>query len=454
MKGLIFTYLLTYGGAVVALFDPFPGLLIYVCFAIIRPQHMWYWSVPQGNYSRIVAIGLLLGWLLKGLGSWNLGQARAIVFTLLGYWGWATVTAIWAADQTIAWAFIEFLSKIVLPFLVGITTIDSLAKVKTLAWVIALSQGYVALEFNLTYFSGYNRLAEEGFGGMDNNGNAIALVTCVGLCFFLGLHARRWWLKGVVFAAAALMTHAILFSNSRGGMLALIVTAVVTFLLLPKKPSYCLLFALSALLAWRMAGPQVVARFETAFANAEDRDASAESRVQLWAACWDSMQKHPLGLGPDHFPLIVEQYGYSKGKQAHTLWLQTGADLGIPGLILLGSFYLICMRRLWPLARARVPLSDPWFSYLAQMVISSLTGFMVAAQFVSLTGLESPFYVTLVGAGVLKLRSLEPHSRAFLPLDSGVMKAHDRHPQWPGSDEPYPGRHRSCPPPGTSQTPA
>ena len=38
MKGLLFTYALTYGGAVVSLFNPFYGLLIYVCFAIMRPE--------------------------------------------------------------------------------------------------------------------------------------------------------------------------------------------------------------------------------------------------------------------------------------------------------------------------------------------------------------------------------------------------------------------------------
>ena len=69
MKGLIFTYVLTYGGALLAVFNPYVGLLIYVCFAIIKPEAMWHWNVPIGNYSRIVAIGLLLGWLLNGMGN-------------------------------------------------------------------------------------------------------------------------------------------------------------------------------------------------------------------------------------------------------------------------------------------------------------------------------------------------------------------------------------------------
>jgi probable O-glycosylation ligase (exosortase A-associated) len=406
MKGLLFTYLLTYGGAIGSLFNPFVGLLAYISFAIIRPQHMWFWSVPEGNYSRIVAIGLLIGWAIKGFGSWEFGRARLVVFALVGYWLWSTLLAIQAPDQTVAWQFIEGLSKIVLPFLVGITTIDSLQKLKTLAWVILLSQGYVALEFNLTYLGGYNRLQEEGFGGMDNNCNAIALVTCIGLAFFLGLHVGSSWCKLIALGSAALMVHAILFSNSRGGMLSLVITGAVTFLLLPKRPLYYLLFLAGILVAWRLAGPQVIARFETTFAKAEARDASAESRIQLWAACWDSMQKQPLGVGPDHFPLIAERYGFRKGKEAHSLWLQQGAELGFPGLLLILSFYLSCIFRLWPLARDQQPVSDPWFSHLARMVISSLMGFLISAQFVSLKGLELPFYITLIGVGVLKLMSL------------------------------------------------
>ena len=42
MKGLIFTYAMTYGGALASLFDPFVGLLIYVCFAIVKPESMWF----------------------------------------------------------------------------------------------------------------------------------------------------------------------------------------------------------------------------------------------------------------------------------------------------------------------------------------------------------------------------------------------------------------------------
>ncbi len=37
------------------------------------------------------------------------------------------------------------------------------------------------------------------------------------------------------------------------------------------------------------------------------------------------------------------------------------------------------------------------------MVCASLVGFSVSAQFVSLEGLELPYYITIVGLGSLKL---------------------------------------------------
>src|SRR5262249_58493475 len=119
-KGLIFTYVLTYGGAVVALFNPFYGLLVYICFAIIKPDAMWFWAVPQGNYSRIVAVALLAGWALNGFGHWSWGRGRAIILLLVAYWGWAALTAVIAPNPPLAAEVVTAIAKVTLPVLVGI----------------------------------------------------------------------------------------------------------------------------------------------------------------------------------------------------------------------------------------------------------------------------------------------------------------------------------------------
>jgi probable O-glycosylation ligase (exosortase A-associated) len=403
--GLLFTYLMTYGGSVAALFNPFVGLLIYIAFAILRPESLWHWSVPAGNYSRIIAIALLAGWVLNGCGSWNFGRARPIVLTLIAYWVWSIISAVaLASNKQVAFGFVEEFSKIALPFVVGATVIDSVSKLRALAWVIVLCQGYVAFDMNRSYFSGFNYLADYGFATMDNNCFAVALDTCVGAAFFLGLNAPRWWMKAAGLGAAALMAHAVLFSFSRGAMLGLIIVGAVAFFLTPKSPKHYVILVLGLLLGIRMAGPEVQKRFFSSFAEQEQRDESAQSRLDLWRDCLDSMMNDPLGLGPEHWPLVAARYGWPAGKHAHTLWLQIGAELGFPGLLLLFSLYTRTVTRLWSLRKDSAD-RDPWLADAARMVIAALVGFIIAAQFVSLPGLEVPYYIVLLGVATLRLGS-------------------------------------------------
>jgi probable O-glycosylation ligase (exosortase A-associated) len=407
-KGLLFTYGLTYGGAVVSLFRPFVGLLIYVCFAIVRPQAMWFWSVPPGNYSRIIAVALLVGWAGQGFGSWQLGRSKATVLAALGFGAWATFSAALAPNQNVAWIYVENLFTILLPFVVGVTTIDSVAKLKQLTWVIVLSQGYVAYELNLTYFlDGYNRIWEEGYGNLDNNGMAAAFDSCIGMGFYLGVYADKWWKRVVAFAMTGFMIHCVLLSFSRGGMLGLVVTGLVAFFMTPKRASHYVILALAVLATVGLAGKEVRERFGSIFVNEEERDGSAQGRLALWSGCLNLMANHPItGAGPDHWPIMAPLYGFYSGKQAHTTWLRVAAEMGIPGVACFMIFHWLCPLRLWKLARERASGEDPWLQCLARAVIASAVGFAVSAQFVSCELVETSYYVVLLGAGVLKLSSL------------------------------------------------
>jgi O-antigen ligase len=236
---------------------------------------------------------------------------------------------------------------------------------------------------------------------------SVAMVSASGLAFFLGLNAQRWGVRVLILGSTLLMVHIVLFSFSRGAMLGLIATALVGFWLMSKRPVHYLTLALAVTLSIRLAGSEVRQEFMTVFAEKEERDFSAQSRLDLWSNAWDSILKRPiLGVGPDHFPLIAKEYGWPAGKEVHNLWFQLGAELGLPGLLLLLSFYSLCIARLWSLLSKSESVADPWLCDAARMVIVSLLGFSVAAFFVSLEGLEVPYYIVLIGAGVLKLSSL------------------------------------------------
>ncbi|HJT34355.1 MAG TPA: O-antigen ligase family protein [Pirellulales bacterium] len=405
MKGLIFTYALTYGGAAAALVKPWYGVLIYICFATIRPEWLWFWSVEPGNYSRVIAIATIAGWLIHGFGDWRLGRAGPIAWAYLALFGWAVVSGAAAGFDANVVEYLDLQSKMLLPFFIGLTMIGSVRMLQQAVWTMVGSLGYLALEFNRAYLSGYNPIWPDGFGAMDNNCVAIEMVAGTGAAVFLAMRSERWWQKGLAFAAAILMAHTVMFSNSRGGFLGLLVMTSIAFCLVPKQPRHYLMFAALLAIGVRLAGPGVLARFSTAFADSETLDASAAGRVELWKACWDVMQHQPLlGVGPNHFPLVAPDYGFPKGKEAHSLWLQTGAELGFVGLTMLASFYGTTIVLAWRLIKTPHPL-DPWLREIARMVAAGLVGFVVAALFVTINRLEYPVYIALLGAGALKLSS-------------------------------------------------
>src|SRR5688572_8284442 len=98
-KGLIFTFVLTYGGAIASIFDPFIGLLVYVCFSILKPDALWHWVELPGNSSRTVAIALLVGWALKGFGRWDLGRGKLMVWSFVVFFAWCCLAAVQAPNQ-------------------------------------------------------------------------------------------------------------------------------------------------------------------------------------------------------------------------------------------------------------------------------------------------------------------------------------------------------------------
>ncbi|MEZ6122036.1 MAG: O-antigen ligase family protein [Planctomycetaceae bacterium] len=406
MKGLIFTYLLTFLGVSSSIISPFYGFLAYVALALLKPDALWEHSVHGGRFSLIVAAAMLASWLFRGCGNWDLGGARRVVFLFVGFWLWALILACIAESPPHAWTYVEQMSKILLPFLVGITTIRDIKDLKSLAWVIVLCQGYVCFEMNVRYFGGYNYLYFIGFAGMDNNSVAIGFVVVLGVAFFLFLNTERYFGKLVLAGCMAFILHAILFSFSRGAMLATGIGVMISFFLIKKTPAHYSMFAVGLAAALYLAGPEVRDRFMRTFEKTKtgEREASAQSRLNMWMDCWDEFKSDPiLGCGPDHWPLRARARGWTKVLEAHSLWIQTTVETGVPGIMMYAGFYLLVIGRCISLLRQIPERAPPWYGDSCRMTIAALCGFFVAAQFVTLEALEVPYYVALLGAGTIMI---------------------------------------------------
>ena len=195
-------------------------------------------------------------------------------------------------------------------------------------------------------------------------------------------------------------------------MLATVIFAVVSFFIIHKTTLHYMVFGGGLLMAVLLAGPQVRERFLESFATENGvREASAQSRLDLWRDCATLLARDPImGCGPDHWPLHAHEFGWPAGKEAHSLWVQTAVELGIPGILMYMGFFLTAIWRSWLLLQRTKNDPDAWFADSARMTIASLSGFMVAAQFVSLEALEIPYYVVLLGAGSVTIHHRLSHA--------------------------------------------
>jgi probable O-glycosylation ligase (exosortase A-associated) len=403
MKGLILVYLITIIGAVGALRYPLFGLNVYVGLAVLRPHFIFGFAGDLSGLSFFVGTAVLIGWTLQAFGSWRFGRARPVVFAFIGFVAWYIVSATQALDTAKAYESLWELAKFVLPFFVGVTLMEDEKDWRPLLWTIVLAQGYVGLEQNMNYLWKGRNSAADGFGGMDNNTFGASLITVLGPAIALMISSKSWYGRALAGASAALILHTILLTFSRGTMVGLLAVAVTAFVMMPKRPKYLAALALTVLVAIRFTGPELANRYWTTFAPAEERDQSAESRVDLWKDCIKVVKEYPVfGVGPANWRVIAANYGWPEGKSAHSVWMETAAENGLPGAVLLFLFFALALIRLWPIARSKLTETNHYHVVLASGVVLAIVGFMVAGQFVSVPGLEVPYYLTMLAAAMLK----------------------------------------------------
>jgi probable O-glycosylation ligase (exosortase A-associated) len=407
MKGLIITYALAIVGTIGSLRSPIIGLFVYVFFAILRPQFIFSFAGDLSGISFWVGVAMLAGWVLHRFGSWQFGRGRIVVRMLLAFVAWFAISSVLALDPARAYAQLPVLARFILPFFVGVTLLNSPTLRSRMMWAIVFAQGYVGFEMNLNYLRGRNSAAD-GFGGMDNNCFAVSLVATLGPAIALGMAAKTWHERALAWICAALILHTTLLTFSRGGLVGMMAVLAVAFVLMPKGPKQLAAIAVVLLLAVRFTGPQLIARYSTTFASSEDRDASAESRLDLWSDCLMVAREYPVfGVGPANWRVIASQFGWPEGKSAHSVWMETAAEVGFLGSLLLLTFFVTAAVKLWPLARSRMREGDI-DGALAFGSVLSIVGFIVGGQFVSVPGLELPYYVVMVGTSILKAGPTKP----------------------------------------------
>ena len=293
--------------------------------------------------------------------------------------------------------------KTALIFLVMVTAVRSVRDVERLTLVYFVGAVIFAIvvltrtQFQLGVEGRMERLYF-----YDSNDFATYAVTALPLGLFFALTSRRLLLRLAAWAGIGVLAVGFMWSGSRGGFLALV--AVIAYFLL-RYTTVRRSWRLSAVvaigvLALATAGDTYWTRISTVLRPGEDYNSTDEQgRLRIWRRGVGYMVQHPVfGVGAGNFPRaegtispLVERQPRSRGLKwgpPHNSYVQVGAELGVPGLLIFAAFLISVFRALSTLPTVAGP-SPPGHGpfgpvRLAQSLTASLIGFVVGAFFLTL----------------------------------------------------------------------
>ena len=406
------------------------GAYMWAWISIMNPHKLAYGFAHSAPFALVIAAVTLFAFLFtKSRKPLPLSGVMVIYLVLLV---WMTITSLFALNTPeyvlARWTFVM---KIHLMLVVTIMLIRGRKQIEVLLWVVVGSVAFYGVK------GGLYTLATAGSGrvwgppgGMieGNNELAVALVMLTPFMYYLHQTATKRWLRTGLVISMASIALAILGTQSRGALLALLAMAFVLGLK-GKNPIRTSIFivALMALIVGFMPDSWT-SRMDTI--QTYQADTSAMSRIYTWITLWNLALDRPIvggGFGTDTLAVFqryaptAPPYDIFTGTKwvAHSIYVQALGEHGFPGLALYLLLGLLTWHRAGAIARqTRVdPEFGSWVPLLMRMCQVALIGFATGGAFLSLMHLDVPYYifaiVVLVGATVkegIKLRLKQPQA--------------------------------------------
>jgi len=228
-------------------------------------------------------------------------------------------------------------------------------------------------------------------GGGDPNLQAAGFIAAMFLALGLYNVYRRRAARIALVLAFALITVAFFRTESRGGLLALAVTTLVSMVLFPEQRRRLLAFAVVALV---IAGI-VVAAQPGSLARITDLGGGTSGRSDIWPVAAKVFEQHPLfGVGLNNFAVVEPRYTllhknvsrvqYITGSAgvapypAHNTYLQLLAEDGIVGLLAYLAIVVASLRTALLASRMFRKKGYRDYAYLAQASMMGTLGMLTA----------------------------------------------------------------------------
>ncbi len=419
--GKIILYILMPSTSIVALFQPWIGVLAAYVFAIMGPQFIWFWNFSSVRPFLFISVPTIIGCgisILHGKATITFIKTKINLFILI-WWLCLIMSYFFGPFVNMEYhlfdphRLIGRMSNMFLFYYIAVLCIDNHQKFKYSCYALAVSVIVLIWWANDQYFSGqfFGRLGgpmTPTGGSMYLDENVFGMVFVMGLPFlyYLGLYANKLIVRFAFWALIPLGWHAVFLTASRGALLGVAVTLFITVIRSRRKLiGLAIIPALILFYQWQ-GGSTMKDRADTI--NEYEEDRSAMTRLEAWEAAASMIVAHPIvGVGLASFMTAFPYYSEYVPRVAHNSYLQLTAESGL----LAGASYIIVLTIpfvvLW---RRKQPLStedrDEYFlSLMSDAIIASLAGFAVCAFFLSIETLELFFYLCMISNYLVVFRS-------------------------------------------------
>lgn len=408
----------------------FKTLLAFMFLLLVRPQDQFPFLTPlhlaemTGGFA---LLAVLVGRLMRGVAASRMPRELVAVLVFAAVMVGTIPFSFWPGGSMTV--FTEQFAKIVAVFIVMVNTLTSRKRVEQLMTVIVLGGTYVGVRAGIDYVRGVN-LVEGGrvagaVGGLFGNPNDMALNMVAFLPFGIGfaLDSGRPRARLLGLMSIPAMTAAIVFSQSRGGTVGLVVMlGVLLWYLRRLRPTMATAVVIAACAALPFLPASFTERMASIFVADQDPSGSREARKTLLREGWQVFLDHPLiGIGAGQFTNYNPESRQEAWRQTHNAPLQVASELGFVGLVAFtfvvgygfsagttavkigraGERQRLTSGRRGSGSRRAPPekMSDSaWLELSGAMTVASMTGWFVAAFFASVA-----YYWTLyliLGIGV------------------------------------------------------
>jgi probable O-glycosylation ligase (exosortase A-associated) len=392
MLRLIFVAVILVIGGIGALRSRFRALLLYIWFALFRPQE-WVWiDITAYRLSTLLGVLLIVPCVLTGV--WPV-IAHPISIGALGFLATCYGGQFNAVNADAGWYWLDFMSKLILITLLGIRLTSTPARLFTLIAVMAGSFGFNAGKAGLFSIMEGGTRYFEGTGGafLDNNAYAVGCVMILPFLAVVAQNAPKRWMRWLGVAGAIGTAATVVATFSRGGLLALS-AATAVYVLLQRRNRLLVFGAVTAMAVLLLiALPSgYLNRMSTIGTYEEVGDASALGRLHFWRTALKISADYPTGIGLWNFADRYDEYDSSGGqygpkRAVHNSHLQVLTETGWAGALFWVFLFVVAFRICLRVRRQAHEQTTPeahLYLTVANATLASMVGFLVGGMFVSM----------------------------------------------------------------------